>query len=150
MGRFGVPKWSPKSDGKRCGATLGGVPGRSWGRLGALLGSTCGLGSFWHPLRPFLGPFLASSGAIFALLGANFRFVGAVLVSLFGFGDRCSFATCTFAFERLPISRLSMSLVSLPFVVHRLSLFDLSIVLLVPGPCGLRSARLNKHRFAVV
>ena len=116
----------------------------SWSRLGALLGSTCGLRSFLHPLRPFLGRFLASCGAIYGLLGANFRFVGAVLVSLFSFGDPCSFATCPFAFERLPISRLSMSLVSLPFVVHRLSLFDLSIVLLVPGPCGLRAARLNK------
>ena len=121
---------APKSDGKVCESPPGGGPGRSWGSLGALLGSTCGLGSFLHPLRPFLGPFLAPSGAIFALLGANFRFVGAVLVSLFGFGDRCSFATCTFAFERLPIPRLSMSLVSLPFVVHRLSLFDLPMVLL--------------------
>ena len=130
MGRFGVPKWSPKSEGKVGGAAPGGVLGLSWVCLGDLLGSTCGLGSFLHPLRPFLGPFLAPSGAIFALLGANFRFVGAVLVSLFGFGDRCSFATCTFAFERLPIPRLSMSLVSLPFVVHRLSLFDLPMVLL--------------------
>ena len=144
LGRFGAPKWTPKSDGKRGGATPGEVPGRSWGRLGALLGSTCGLGSFLHPLRPFLGRFLASCGAIYGLLGAHFRFLGAVLVSFSGFWGRCSFATCPFAFERLPISRLSMSLVSLAFVVHRLSLFDLSIVLLVPGPCGLRAARLNR------
>ena len=123
----------------------GEVPGRSWGRLGALLGSTCGLGSFLHPLRPFLGPFLASCGAIDGLLGANFRFLDAVLVSFFGFWGRCSFATCPFAFDRLSLFHLSMSLVSFPFVVGRLSPFDLSMVLLVPGPCGLRAARLNNR-----
>ena len=143
LGRFGVPKWSPKSDTKAGGAASGGVPGRSWGRLDALLGSTCGLRSFLHPLGPFLGPFFAPSGAIFALLGANFRFVGAVLVSLFGFGDRCSFATCPFASARLSFFHLSMSLVSFPFVGVLLSLVDASMVLLVPGPCGLRAARLN-------
>ena len=99
-----------------------------WDRFCTLFGPS------WEHFWPLVVP---------CLLEANFRFVGAVLVSLFGFGDRCSFATCPFAFERLPISRLSMSLVSLPFVVHRLSLFDLSIVLLVPGPCGLRAARLQ-------
>ena len=141
MGRFGAPKWTPKSDGKRGGATPGGVPGRSWGRLGALLGSTCGLGSFLHPLRPFLGRFLASCGAIYGLLGANFRFLGAVLVSASGFGGRCSFASCPFALRRLSLFHLLMSLVSFPFVVDRLPLFDLSMVILVPGPCGLRAAR---------
>ena len=143
MGRFWTPKWSPRGDRKRCESPPGEVPGRSWGRLGALLGSTCGLGSFLHPLRPFLGPFVASWGAIFGLLGCNFRFVGTVLVS-FGFWGRCSFATRPFAFDRLSLFHLSMSFVSFPFVVHRLSPFDLSMVLLVPGPCGLRAARLNK------
>ena len=78
--RFGVPKWAPKSVPKVCGATPGGVLGQPWGRLDMLLGSTCGLGSFLRPLRPFLGPFLASSGAIFAILGASFWFVGAVFL----------------------------------------------------------------------
>ena len=88
---------------------------------------------------------MASCGAIFGHLGANFRFVGAVLVSLFGFGGRCSFATCPFAVDRLSLFYMSMSLVSFPFVVVLLSLFDSSMVLLVPGPCGLRAARLNKR-----
>ena len=138
-----MAKWSPESDQKRGGATPGGVPGRSWGRLGALLGSTCGLGSFLHPLRPFLGRFLASCGAIHGLLGANFRFLGTVLVSVSCFSGRCSFPTCPFAFARLSLFHLSMSLVSFPFVVVLLSLCDSSMVLLVPGPCGLRAARLN-------
>ena len=143
LGRFWAPKWSPEGEGKMGESPLGGVPGRSWGRLGALLGSTCGLGSFLHPLRPFLGRFLASCGAIYGLLGANFRFLGAVLVSFSGFSGRCSFATCPFAFDRLSLFHLSMSLVSFPFVVVLLSLFDSSMVLFVPGPCGLRAARLN-------
>ena len=77
-----------------------------------------------HPLRPFLGPFLASCGAIYGLLGANVWFLGAVLVSFSGFWGRCSFAT-------------------FPFAVDRLSLLHLSMLLLGPGPCGLRAARLN-------
>ena len=86
---------------------------------------------------------MASCGAIYGLLGANFRFLGAVLVSFSGFSGRCSFATCPFAFDRLSLFHLSMSLVSFPIVVVLLSLFDSSMVLLVPGPCGLRAARLN-------
>ena len=86
---------------------------------------------------------MASCGAIYGLLGANFRFLGAVLVSFSGFSGRCLFATCPFIFDRLSIFHLSMSLVSFPFVVVLLSLFDSSMVLLVPGPCGLRAARLN-------
>ena len=143
LGRFGAPKWTPRGEGKVGESPPGGVPGRSWGSLGALLGSTCGLGSFLHPLRPFLGPFVPSWGAIFGLLGAKFRFLGAALVSFSGFSGRCSFATCPFAFERLSLFHLSMSLVSFPFVVVLLSLFDSSMVLFVPGPCGLRAARLN-------
>ena len=85
LSRFWPPKWSPRGARKRGESTPGGVPGRSWGRLGALLGSTCGLGSFLHPLRPFLGRFLASCGAIYGLLGANFRFLGTVLVSFLAF-----------------------------------------------------------------
>ena len=81
LSRFWVPKWTPKSDRKRGGATPGGVPGQPWGRLDALQGSSCGLESFWRPLRPFLGPFWASSGAIFGLLGASLGFVGAVFPS---------------------------------------------------------------------
>ena len=145
MGRFWTPKWSPRGEGKRGESPPGEVPGRSWGRLGALLGSTCGLGSFLHPLRPFLGAFLASCGAIYGLLGANVRFLGAVLVSFCGFWGRCSCATCPFALARLSLFHLSMSLVSFPFVVDRLPLFDLSMVLLVPGPCGLRAAPLNEN-----
>ena len=38
-------------------------------------------GRFLDHLRPLLGPFWGAPGAIFGLLGANFRFVGAVLVS---------------------------------------------------------------------
>ena len=148
LGRFGAPKWTPGGEGKVGESPPGGVPGRSWGSLGALLGSTCGLGSFLHPLRPFLGPFLASCGAIYGLLGANFRFLGTVLVSFSGFSGRCSFATCPFAFARLSLFHLSMSLVSFPIVVVLLSLFDSSMVLLVPGPCGLRAARLNKSKMA--
>ena len=90
-----------------------------------------------------MGQFLASWSAICGLLGANFRFLGAVLVSFSGFSGRCSFATCPFAFARLSLFHLSMSLVSFPIVVVLLSLFDSSMVLLVPGPCGLRAARLN-------
>ena len=147
LGRFWTPKWSPRGDRKRCESLPGEVPGRSWGRLGALLGSTCGLGSFLHPLRPFLGRFLASCGAIYGLLGANFRFLGTVLVSFSGFSGRYSFATCPCAFARLSLFRFSMPLVSFPFVVVLLSLCDSSMVLFVPGPCGLRAARLNiiKH-----
>ena len=115
-----------------------GVPGRSGGRLGALLGSTCGLRSCWHPLRGFWRPFLASAGSIFGLLQANCRIVGAVWGSSSGFWGRCSFATCPFALDRL-------SLVSFSFAVDRLSLFDLSMVLWVPGPCGLRAARFNNN-----
>ena len=48
-----------------------------------------------------------------------------------------------FALRRLSLFHLLMSLVSFPFVVDRLPLFDLSMVILVPGPCGLRAARLN-------
>ena len=159
LGRFWTPKWSPKGDRKRCESSPGEVPGRSWGRLGALLGSACGLGSFLCPLQPFLGPFLASCGAIYGLLGANFRFLGAILVSFSNFWARCSFATCPFAFDRLSLFHLSMSLVSFPIVVVLgtlapilfLSLFDLWIfafrcvdVALGPGPCGLRAARLNE------
>ena len=70
--RFGVPKWGPKSDWIAGGATPGGVPGQPWSRLDAPLGSTCGLGSFLRLLWSFLGPFWASSGAIFGLLGASF------------------------------------------------------------------------------
>ena len=143
MGRFWTPKWSPRGDAERGESRPGEVPGRSWGRLGALLGSTCGLGSFLHPLRPFWRPFLASPGSILGLLPTNFRFVGAVWVSASGFGGRCSFASCPFALRRLSLFHLSMSLVSFPFVVDRLPLFDLSMVILVPGPCGLRAARLN-------
>ena len=91
----------------------------------ALLGNIFGL--LWCHLRPF---------------GANVRFLGAVLVSFSGFWGRCSFANCPFAFDRLSLFHLSMSLVSFPFVVDRLLPFDLSMVLLVPGPCGLHAARL--------
>ena len=101
LGRCWAPKWSPIGDAERGDSPLGGVPGRSWGRLGALLGSTCGLGSFLHLLRPFLGRFLASCGVIYGLLGANFRFLGTVLVSFSCFSGRCSFATCPCAFARL-------------------------------------------------
>ena len=86
---------------------------------------------------------MASCGAIFGLLGANFRFLGAVLVSFSGFSGRCSFGTCPFAFDRLSLFYLSMSLVSFPIVVVLLSLFESSMVLLVPRPCGMRAARLN-------
>ena len=144
MGRVGAPIWVPGGAAELGKSALGRVPGRSWGSLGALLGSTCGLGSFLHPLRPFLGRFLASCGAIYGLLGANFRFLGTVLVSFSGFSGRCSFATCPFAFARLSLFHLSMSLVSFPIVVVLLSLFHSSMVLLVPGPCGLRAARSNK------
>ena len=65
---------------------------------------------------------MASCGAIYGLLGANFRFLGAVLVSFSGFSGRCSFATCPFAFARLSLFHLSMSLVSFPIVVVLLSL----------------------------
>ena len=129
LDRFGIDfgavvasQMEPGGAAELCKSALGRVPGRSWGSLGALLGSTCGLGSFLHPLRPFLGRFLASCGAIYGLLGANFRFLGTVLVSFSGFSGRCSFATCPFAFDRL-------------------SLFHLSMLLLGPGLCGLRAAR---------
>ena len=147
MGRFGAPIWVPGGAAERGKSDLGRVPGRSWGRLGALLGSTCGLGSFLPPLRPVLGPFLASPCSILGLLPTNFRFVGAVLVSASGFGGRCSFASCPFALRRLSLFHLLMSLVSVPFVVDRLPLFDLSMVIWVPGPCGLRAARLNNISF---
>ena len=113
--RFWTPKLSPKGGGKRCESPPGEVPGRSCGRLGALLGSTCGLGSFLHPLRPFLGPFLASSGAMFGLLRANFRFVGAVLVFLLALGIDV----------RLPLVHLLLNDVRFPVCRCRLSLFHL-------------------------
>ena len=97
------PKWRPGGAAERAKFDLGRAPGWSWGRLGALFGSTCGLGSFLNPLRPFLGPFLASWSAMYGLLGANFRFLGAVLVSFFVFSGRCSFASCPFAFHRLSL-----------------------------------------------
>ena len=55
----------------------------------------------------------------------------------------CFSASCPFAVDRLSLFYMSMSLVSFPFVGVLLSLVDASMVLLVPGPCGLRAARLN-------
>ena len=92
-----MPKCPPGGDGIAGESPPGEVLGRSWGSLGALLGSTCGLGSFLHPLRPFLGSFLAFCGAIDGLLGANFRFLDAVLVSFSSFWGRCSFAAGFFS-----------------------------------------------------
>ena len=77
-----------------------GDPSRSYGRLGAVLCSTCGLGSFWNPLRPFLGLFLAAPGAIFGLLGTHFRFADAVWGPFWG---RCSLFTCRFCYFQLSI-----------------------------------------------
>ena len=65
------------------------------------------------------------------------------MVSFSGFSGRYSFATCPCAFARLSLFRFWMPLVSFPFVVVLLSLCDSSMVLFVPGPCGLRAARLN-------
>ena len=70
-------------------------PSRSYGRLGAVLRSTCGLGSFWNPLRPVLGPFLAAPGAISDPLGVNVCFVGAVLRPFSFFC--CSILACRFS-----------------------------------------------------
>ena len=102
---------------------------------------------FFVPLKPLLARFWCAPGAIFGLLEANFRFLGAVLMSFSGFSGRCSFGTCPLAFGRRSLFYLSMSLVSFPIVVVLLSLFDSSMVLLVPGPCGLRAARLSDNSF---
>ena len=72
-----------------------GNPSRSYGRLGAVLRSTCGLGSFWNPLWPFLRPLLAAPGAMPDPLGVNVCFVGAVLRPFSFFC--CSSLACRFS-----------------------------------------------------
>ena len=83
-------------------------PRRSRDRLGSILRSTCGLGSLFEPSS-------APLGTIFGRSWANFWLVGAVLVSFFAFGGRCS-------------------LVAFPFAVDRLSLFDCRCCTWGPGP----------------
>ena len=103
-----------------------------WDRFCTLFGPSWD--DFWPlvvPFTAFLEPILGSwipFGCLFA-----------------GFSGRCSLATCPFAFDRLSLFHLSMSLVSFPIVVVLLSLFDSSMVLLVPGHCGLRAVRLKKN-----